>query len=177
MRGYTAFSEKRSPDEIFRVVNAYTTAVSRVVREHTGFVVEFQGDGLMAVFGAPRPNVHKERAAVEAALEVIDVIERGGVAELADHALQVGVGVATGPAYVGNVQSIDRKIWCVIGNTTNLAARLQALTRELGVSLLIDAATHERAGDAAAAFEASDVRVRGRSERMRVYAPSARERR
>jgi class 3 adenylate cyclase len=174
MRGYTAFSEGRSPDEIFRVVNAYTTAVSRIVREHKGFVVEFQGDGLMAVFGAPRPIAHKERAAVEAALEVIGAIERGEVEELVPHALQVGVGIATGPAYVGNVQSIDRKIWCVIGNTTNLAARLQALTRELGTSLLIDAATAQRGGDAVTGFVASDVRVRGRTERMRVYAPLSR---
>jgi class 3 adenylate cyclase len=171
MRGYTAFSEKRSPDEIFRVVNAYTTAVSQVVREHMGFVVEFQGDGLMAVFGAPRTLAHKEEAPVLAALAVVDAIESGEVEELAGHALQVGVGVATGPAYVGNVQSIDRKIWCVIGNTTNLAARLQALTRELGTSLLIDAATHARGGDAVAAFDASDVRVRGRAERVRVYGP------
>jgi class 3 adenylate cyclase len=170
MRGYTAFSEKRSADEIFRVVNAYTTAVSRVVREHKGFVVEFQGDGLMAVFGAPRPIAHKERAAVEAALAVLELIAGGGVDELADHALEVGVGVATGPAYVGNVQSVDRKIWCVIGNTTNLAARLQALTRELGVGLLVDETTQRRGGEAAAAFLAHDVRVRGRSERMRVYA-------
>jgi class 3 adenylate cyclase len=173
IRGYTALSEGRTPDEIFRVVNAYTTAVSRVVREHHGFVVEFQGDGLMAVFGAPRPLARKEQAAVEAALAVVEQVERRGIPELASLPLRVGVGVATGPAYVGNVQSVDRKIWCVIGNTTNLAARLQAMTRELGVALLIDDATWRRAGDAVQGFEVHELRVRGRSEHIVAHASGA----
>jgi class 3 adenylate cyclase len=169
LRGYTAFSTGKSPDEIFRLLDAYTRAVSRIVREHQGFVVDFQGDGLMAVFGAPRGLAQKERAAVTAALEIVDTIERRQVPDLAATDLRLGVGVATGPAYVGTVQSIDRKIWCVIGNTTNLAARLQAMTKDLGVSILIDDATRRAAGPAAEGFSARDVRVRGRAERVRAH--------
>lgn len=170
IRGYTAFSEGRSPDEIFRVVNAYTESVSGVIRDHGGWVVEFQGDGLMAVFGAPRELQGKEGAAIEAAFDVVNRVEHQGIEALPDLDLQVGVGVATGLAYVGNVQSVDRQIWCVIGNTTNLAARLQAMTRDLGVSIVIDATTCERGGAAAEAFSArEDVRVRGRSEAMTIY--------
>ncbi len=170
IRGYTAFSEGRSPDEIFRVVNAYTRAVSSVVRDHGGWVVEFQGDGLMAVFGAPRALENKERSAIEASLAVVEKVEKQGIESLPDLELRVGVGVATGLAYVGNVQSVDRKIWCVIGNTTNLAARLQSMTRDLGVSIVIDETTRERGSEAAAGFSARDsVRVRGRSEPMTIY--------
>ncbi len=173
IRGYTRFAESRSPDEIFRVVNAYTTAVSRIVRQHGGWVVEFQGDGLMAVFGAPRELSAKEGAAVESALEVVAAVE-AGIEGIADVPLRVGVGVATGTAYVGNVQSIDRRIWCVIGNTTNLAARLQALTRELDTAILVDHATWRAGGDAARGFVGrGDVRVKGRSEPIAVYAGPA----
>ena len=167
IRGYTGFSQSRSPDEIFRVVSAYTAAASDIVREHRGWVVDFQGDGLMAVFGAPRRHATKESSAVLAALALarnLDLEERTG------EPLTVGVGVATGPAYVGNIQSTDRRIWCVIGNTTNLAARLQSLTRDLGVDVVIDDATRARAGEAAASFSVhEEVRVRGRSEPLRIH--------
>lgn len=169
IRGYTALSTGLRPDDIFRVVNAYTTAASRVIQQHGGWVVEFQGDGLMAVFGAPRARAHKERGAVAAALDVVSAVE-GGIDEIADIPLEVGVGVATGPAFVGDVQSIDRKIWCVIGNTTNLAARLQGMTRDLDVSIVIDDLTRQRGGDAAAVFRRKEgVRVKGRSDALTVH--------
>lgn len=170
VRGYTAFSQGRDPREIFRVVNAYTTAVSRVIREHGGSVVEFHGDGLMAAFGAPSDLPQKERAAVEAARAVVKAVEGGSLGDLAEVELSVGVGVATGPDYVGDIQSIDRKIWGVIGNTTNLAARLEQQTRTLDVSIVIDALSRERAGPSASDFqERRGVRVKGRDEAFTVY--------
>ncbi len=170
IRGYTGFSEGRTPDEIFAVVNAYTEAVSERVRAHGGWVVDFQGDGLMAVFGAPRAMPGKERAAVETALSLAREFSLEAVTGVP---LELGVGVATGPAYVGNVQSVDRRIWCVIGNTTNLAARLQSLTKDLEVQVVIDDETYRRAGDVAAGFRARpDMRIRGRSESMTLHLAS-----
>ena len=82
----------------------------------------------------------------------------------------VGVGIATGEAFVGNIQAVDRRIWTAIGNTTNLAARLQSLTRDLDAALVIDHATWERAQPAAAAFEKRpDVPIRGRRETQDLY--------
>ena len=84
--------------------------------------------------------------------------------------LSVGVGIATGPAFVGNVRGHDREIWAVLGNTTNLAARLQSLTRELDAVIAIDAATRAGAGDACADFTASEaVAIRGRSGPIDVW--------
>jgi class 3 adenylate cyclase len=171
IRGYTGFSAQRGASEIFRVVNAYTTAVSRVIREHGGSVVEFHGDGIMAAFGAPQELPDKERAAVEAARAAVKVVDGGMLGDLGDVHLSVGVGIATGPAYVGNLQSIDRKIWGVIGNTTNLASRLEGLTRTLDASIAIDAPTRARAGSSAADFEEhAGVRVKGRDEALSVFA-------
>jgi class 3 adenylate cyclase len=175
IRGYTSFSESRRAEEIFSAVNRYTETVSQIVQEHVGSVVEFNGDGMMAVFGAPRKIAHKERAAVEAGREIVEAV--GGLTvpdgQGDTTTLSVGVGIATGEAFVGNIQAVDRMIWSAIGNTTNLAARLQSLTRELEASLVIDAATWERAQHAAADFEKRpDVPIRGRRESQDVYALS-----
>ena len=162
LRGYTSLAEQRGAEEIFSTLNEYTETVSRLVRERGGTVVEFHGDGLMAVFGAPRPLEAKERAAVEAARDVLGALAGR---------LEVGIGVATGLAFVGNLRAADRLIWSAIGNTTNLAARLQSLTRELGAAIAIDAATEARAGYVCADFDPHpQLAIRGRSERQDVWA-------
>lgn len=178
LRGYTSFSESRRAEEIFSTVNRYTETVSEIVRKHGGSVVEFNGDGMMAIFGAPRELAHKERAAVEAGREIVAAVAAlavGGAQQEAagPTSLSVGVGIATGEAFVGNVQAVDRMIWTAIGNTTNLAARLQSLTRDLDAALVIDRTTWERAEAAAADFEKrSEVSIRGRRATQDVYALS-----
>ena len=168
IRGYTSFAAQREAPAIFRVVNAYTRAVSQIVREHGGAVVEFHGDGLMATFGAPVALADKERFAVEAARAIVKRLEEGDLAEGAP--LSCGVGIATGSAYVGDIQSVDRRIWAAIGNTTNLAARLEALTRTLPASIVIDDLTHQRCVETVADFRPrDDVRLKGRDGFFRVW--------
>ncbi|HEY8120170.1 MAG TPA: adenylate/guanylate cyclase domain-containing protein [Myxococcota bacterium] len=166
VRGYTSFSQAREAPQIFDFVNAYTTTVSERVRAQGGSIVEFHGDGLMAAFGAPADLADKERCAVRAALSVVSAFQRENLYP----GMSVGVGVATGPAYVGDIQSVDRKIWGVIGNTTNLAARLQGLTRDHAASIAIDALTQQRAGGACDDFQRRDgVSLKGRDELFSVW--------
>ncbi len=172
LRGYTSFSESRRAEEIFSTVNRYTETVSQIVQKHGGSVVEFNGDGMMAVFGAPRELAHKERAAVEAGREIVEAVAALPVEDTSggETKLSVGVGIATGEAFVGNIQAVDRMIWSAIGNTTNLAARLQGLTRELDAALVIDSRTWERAQLAADFEKRPEVPIRGRRETQDVYA-------
>jgi class 3 adenylate cyclase len=168
IRGYTGFAESRRAEEIFSTVNRYTETVSQIVQRHGGSVVEFNGDGMMAVFGAPRELAHKEHAAVEAGREIVAAV---GALRVDGAQLSVGVGIATGEAFVGNIRAVDRMIWSAIGNTTNLAARLQGLTRELDAAVVVDGATWQRAQAAAADFEKRPaVPIRGRRETQDVYA-------
>ncbi|MEE8476145.1 MAG: adenylate/guanylate cyclase domain-containing protein [Myxococcota bacterium] len=172
LRGYTGFAESRRAEEIFATVNRYTETVSQIVQKLGGSVVEFNGDGMMAVFGTPGELPHKERAAVEAGYEIVDAVGALPVDDgrSREEKLSVGVGIATGEAFVGNIRAVDRMIWSVIGNTTNLAARLQSLTRELDAALVIDRATWERAQPTAAGFEKRpDQPIRGRRETQDVY--------
>jgi class 3 adenylate cyclase len=164
--GYSGFAEPRASHEIFSAVSRYAETVSHVVREHGGTVVEFAGDGVMAVFGAPQRLAAKESAAVAAALALERAVEELAFGDGAR--LAVGVGVATGPAWVGSVRASDRLIWTALGNTTNLASRLQAMTRELAASILLDARTHAAA--APAGFErVAALRIRGREAEETVF--------
>jgi class 3 adenylate cyclase len=172
IRGYTGFSEPREAEEIFHTVNRYTDTVSQLVQARGGVVVEFHGDGMLAVFGAPDELPMKERAAVEAAREVVAAVAQlPRPTGVAGPALSVGVGIATGPAFVGNIQSADRFIWTVIGNTVNLAARLQSLTRDLDAAVAIDDTTFRRAARACVDFvRHSDLAIRGRAQPETVHA-------
>jgi class 3 adenylate cyclase len=168
VRGYTTLAEQRSPEQVFDLLTRHTERVSRIVASHGGHVVDFYGDGLLSVFGAPDPLLGRERAAVEAAREVLVAL---ALAPSGPERLSVGIGIATGPAFVGNIRSADRWVWTVVGDTVNLAARLQALTRELEVALLVDAPTFEAARSACADFELHpEMRIRGRSGRPDLYA-------
>lgn len=200
IRGYTGFSEARQAEEIFHTVNRYTEMVSQLVRARGGSVVEFHGDGLLAVFGAPDALPMKERAAVQVGCEIVaemaamaalpttaaspsassvsDVAARreptasGQPTKMPAAGLSVGVGIGTGPAFVGNIQSSDRFIWTVIGDTVNLAARLQSMTRELNAAVAIDDTTFRRAGrETRAAFvRHADLAIRGRAQPETVHA-------
>ena len=104
------------------------------------------------------------RVALRSALEAL---EEGA---LASFGLRAGVGIATGSAFVGNIQAVDRAIWSVLGNTTNLAARLGGLTRDFQVPIVIDEATRRGAGPVADDFERErGVMVKGREDELNVY--------
>jgi len=162
IRDYTRVTEGLEAADVFATLNEHTERVSRIVSESGGTIVEFNGDGLMAVFGAPEALARKEQQAVEAARRIVDSMPA---------ALAVGVGVATGPAFVGSIRSTDRLIWSAVGGTTNLASRLQSLTRELAASIALDETTRERAGYVCPDFvRHQGVAIRGRLGRFDVFA-------
>lgn len=170
IRGYTAFSERQAAGDVFSLVSRYTEAVSAVIERRGGTVVEFLGDGVMAVFGAPEAMTGHAAAAVRAAAEVIEAVRRlDGTAPIA-----AGVGVATGRAFVGNVRTSNRLVYTAIGDVVNLASRLERLTRELDAAVAIDAATHAAAGGAASGFTRHvGIHIRGRVEPVDVYTRGA----
>ncbi len=173
IQGYTTLSEQQAADAVFALVNRYTEAVSAVIQRRGGTVVEFLGDGVMAVFGAPDPIANPARAAVRAAREVIAAVDQlpapaGGAP------LTAGVGIASGRAFVGNVRTNDRLVYTAVGDVVNLASRIERLTRELPAAVAIDAATHAAAGAAAAHFRRHEnVRIRGRVEPVDIWALDA----
>jgi class 3 adenylate cyclase len=161
LRGYTKLAEGLRAEDVFATLNEHTERVSSIVQENGGTVVEFNGDGMMVVFGAPGALVQKELHAVEAARRIVDSMPDG---------LSVGVGVATGSAFVGSIRASDRLIWTAVGSTTNLASRLQSMTRELDAAIAIDETTRERAGYVGSDFVRHvGLAIRGRTGRFDVF--------
>jgi class 3 adenylate cyclase len=172
IRGSTPFAEGRALDELFAVINRFTEATSSAVHAHGGTVTEFSGDGVMAVFGALEASSAKETQAVRAAREIIGLLHSmpAGAAQGGIAGLTVGIGIATGLAFVGTIRSADRLIWSVIGTTANRAARLQSLTRDLAVWIAIDAGTRRAADQVATGFvKREGISLRGFSEPEDVY--------
>ncbi len=168
LRGYSSYVENLEAEQMLSTVNRYADTVSTLIDRHGGTVVSFAGDGIMAVFGAPEPLERMEQAAVAAGREIIE-----RVPEIAGRRgrMTVGVGIATGSASVNNVHAAGRLHWTALGNTTNLASRLQALTRDLGAAMIIDEATWQSSGEQARGFRRHDeVAIRGlqRSETLYV---------
>ncbi len=176
IRGYVSLAERRDPRAVFSFVSRYARTASEVLQKRGGTIIDVQGDGLMAVFGAPERAPDKERQALAAAREVISAIRglpiedqtlREGAA--GGERIDVGVGIATGRAYVGSLRTVDRSFWAVVGDTVNLAARCQALTRELDAVIVIDARTHAAAGAPSDLLPSPAMPIRGRRERVDLY--------
>lgn len=171
IRGYTTYSEQREAGAVFSMINRYTEAVSAVIQRRGGTVVEFLGDGVMAVFGAPEALPEHARVAVQAGREVVEVVRELSLEPReGDGGVAVGVGIASGRAFVGNIRTSDRFVYTAVGDVVNLASRIQGLTRELHAAVAIDARTHRTAGDSAIGFRRHErVAIRGRSAPEDVY--------
>ena len=173
IHSYTATVSLLRSSAVFRLINRYVRAATAIIRQHGGSVVEFNGDGMMAVFGAPDPLSHKERSAAAAALELLDAVSPllRSLGEITARPAPIGVGIATGLGYVGDIVADDRRIWTAVGRTTNLASRLEALTREIDSPLLVDEATWRGAGELLQDCRLIErIRIRGFDSPLDLYA-------
>jgi len=171
IRNFTAMSEKLQPEDTVALLNRYFTLMHDVVWKFDGTLDKYMGDAIMAVWNAPtdQPN-HVEMAAM-AALEMQRQVEanRAEWAFLGMPELRVGMGLHTGVAVAGNVGSRQRIQYTVIGDDVNLASRLQDLTREYDVPILVSAAVYEAIRHLVEGELVDTVRVRGRSGEVPIY--------
>lgn len=170
LRGFTAIAEHRPAEEVIDLLNVYLGEMSDAILDHGGTVVSYLGDGIMAVFGAPLAQPDHADRALAAAREMLEVrlprvAERVAAAGVTED-LRIGIGLASGPVMSGNVGSDRRLEYTAVGDVTNTAARLQAMTKETGVPLLLTEATRAalRAADGAPLREVGPLVLRGRSE-------------
>ena len=171
IRGFTTLSEKRTPQQVVDLLNRYFTLQVEVVFRHGGSLDKFIGDCIMAFWGAPLDDPQHARNAVAAALEMADVLQQFK-RELGeeDADFDVGIGIHSGPAVVGLIGSDQRREYTAIGDTVNLASRIEGLTK--GVSrILVSRETRELCG-ALYGFESmGSFAVKGREKEVELYAP------
>ncbi len=171
IRGFTTLSEKRTPQQVVELLNRYFTLQVEVVFRHGGSLDKFIGDCIMAFWGAPLDDPEHARHAVEAALEMGEVLQRFK-RELgeADADFDVGIGIHTGPAVVGLIGSDQRREYTAIGDTVNLGSRIEGLTK--GVSrILVSRETMQACGDAFEFKSFGSFKVKGRMQDVELFAP------
>jgi adenylate cyclase len=127
LRGFTRFAEGRKPEEAVQILNIYLQTIATVVLERRGTLDKFTGDGVMAVFGAPAALPEHARAALSCAADILQGVGRLNQArrQNGETTLEVGLGIATGDALVGNIGCTTRMDYTAIGDVVNLAARLE----------------------------------------------------
>jgi adenylate cyclase len=164
IRDFTAFAERTAATEVVAALNECYARFVPIIHEHGGRVDKFVGDGLMAVFGAPRRLEDHADRALAAAVQIA-VEQRSG------RGLQIGIGVNSGLVVAGNIGGAGRLEFSVIGDAVNVAARVEAATRQTGDVILIAERTRELLGsDRPPLSERTGVVLRGRSEPVRLFA-------
>jgi adenylate cyclase len=174
LRDFTALSERLSGAEVVALLNQCHEQMVEMVFAHGGTLDKYLGDGLMAYFGAPvaQPD-HAERA-VRCALamqERLAELNQGRAASGGD-ALRMGIGVHTGTVVLGNIGARRRREYTAIGDTVNVAARTEELTKSVGAPILVSEETRRRVGDAIAFTAAEPVRIRGRTQPLQSFMPA-----
>ena len=174
LRGFTRFAEGASAERVIEVLNRYLTEMSEAILDHGGTVVSYMGDGIMAVFGSPIERSDHAEAAFAAARDMLDqrlvAFNRWLEEQRVAQGFQMGIGLSTGPVLSGNVGSERRLEYAAVGDTTNVAARLEAMTKDVPFALLIAESTRALIDDDADLVDLGPQDLGGRRLPVRVWA-------
>ncbi len=172
LRAFTRFSEQKLPYDVVFVLNRYFHAMGLAVHEAGGHLDKFIGDGVMALFGISGAPADGARAALDAASKMAERLQElnEALAHDLDEPLRIGIGIHAGPAIIGEMGYDHATSLTAVGDTVNTASRLEALTKELGTQLVFSDAVAQMAGLRPVNAEPHEVHVRGRRDRIAVWA-------
>jgi len=169
--GFTTISEKLSPEALVSLLNDYLTQMTNIVFKYDGMLDKYEGDAIMAVFGAPVSHGNDAYNACASALEMQEALER--MRQLwrkqGRDELYARIGVNTGQMVVGNMGSETRFDYTVMGDAVNLGARLEPANKQYGTEIMIGNETVKEAGDKIIVRQLDLLRVKGKTEPVKVY--------
>jgi adenylate cyclase len=172
VRGFTTISEKLDAQELARLLNGYLTEMTRIIFRHQGTLDKYIGDAVMAIWGAPFTEPKHGERCCEAALSMLSrlsELQQGWVSEGLP-AMEIGIGINTGIASVGNMGSSLRYGYTAMGDTVNLASRLEGLNKEYGTSILISETTRaDVTNDQIIIREIDFIRVKGKNQPVTIF--------
>ena len=169
--GFTTISEKLAPEALVQLLNEYLTEMTNLVFKYDGMLDKYEGDAIMAVFGAPIEHGNHAYNACAAALDMQHqlVKMREMWRKMGKPPLDVRIGMNTGPMVVGNMGSESRFDYTVMGDAVNLGARLEPANKEYNTRIMIGEGTYQKAGDLIIARQLDLLRVKGKTEPVKVY--------
>ena len=171
IRGFTSISEKLSPEKLIELLNQYFTLMTDLIMESGGAVDKYIGDAIMAFWGAPLDDPNHSDNACKIGLAMIKELElkREEWIDKFGVDLRIGIGINTGPVIIGNIGSDKRFDYTVIGDSVNLASRLEGLTKEYGIELIVSQFTKDQASKDFVFKYLDEVRVKGKEEEVKIY--------
>ncbi|MCD6239439.1 MAG: adenylate/guanylate cyclase domain-containing protein [Thermotogae bacterium] len=174
--GFTTISESLDPVQLVELLNSYLGRMTDIIKnEYHGMVDKYEGDAIIAIFGAPFSYEDDAKRAVFTAIrmqEELDKIKEEWAEQGKEYPIRIGIGINTGYAVVGNVGSEDRMNYTCIGDAVNVAARLETLTRKVKKYILITDSTYEEVKDYVDAVEIDPVMLKGKTRPTRIYSVS-----
>jgi adenylate cyclase len=172
IRGFTSLAESQPPEETIELLNTYYALMFDAISSHGGVVTQMMGDGLMSVFGAPMPLPDHCDSSVQAAQEMVELIDLFNFEREAagKPPIKIGIGIASGEMVAGYAGTNERATYTCIGDIVNLAARLEAHTKVTQRAILIDQATRLALGERIAVEPLGPVPFKGKAAAVEVFA-------
>jgi adenylate cyclase len=171
VRGFTEMSERLQPEEVVEMLNEYMTLMVGVITRNGGVVDKYVGDAIMALWGVPIGGPDDAFSAVKACLEMRIELETLNTRRMGrgQEPLRIGMGLNYGEVIAGNIGSDQKMDYTVIGDSVNLASRIESMTKAYGTDLLISGSVHERVQGRFVCEAAKSARVKGKSNVVEVY--------
>lgn len=171
IRNFTSISETLEPEELSVMLNEYFGEMVPIIEKHNGMINKFMGDAILGVFGAPIEDENHPQNAVRCAVEMIDRLDEIKAARIAagKPVINIGIGISSGIAVAGNIGTENRLEYTIIGDTVNLASRIESKNRILNTNLLVSEATYEQVKDMVLAKKISSIEIKGITNLVDVY--------
>ncbi len=172
LRDFTPLVESTQPKEVVKIINGYFEEMAKAIHRHDGLILQFIGDEIEVVFGAPLELENHPVAAARAALEMYERLGRynSRLREQELTPLRHGIGLHTGQVLAANIGSSERLSYALVGDTVNLASRLQGMSKELGRDIIVSASTRKALGDEFRCEPLETVRIKGMAGSVKVFA-------
>jgi adenylate cyclase len=172
IRGFSAYSQTAAPAEMVAFLDEYFSIASYVIlHRFDGVINKLMGDGLLAYWGFPLPQEDHAYIATQAAIQILKEVDLRNRTTSHPMPLNVGIGIASGEAIVGNIGSADFKDFTLLGVPVNLASRLEEANKRLNTSLLISSATYAGLKGRLDCRDCGEVEIRGWQGNERIFAP------
>ena len=171
IRGFTSISEQLSPVEVTKILNEYFSELVPIIEEHKGILNKFMGDAILAIFGEPIKNENHPVDAVKCAykmLKKVKLLQEKWLNE-GKPKIEIGIGIATGEAFVGNIGSEERLEYTVIGDTVNTASRIENYNKVYRTNFLISEETYLKVQKYVDVIKIREVSIRGKAKKINIY--------